>query len=56
MDGHERMRTKASTADERRYTQIGMIRRLLFTVDYYQGAKGTRRRTDFHRGRDPITG
>ena len=30
-----------------------MIRRLLFTVDYCQGAKHTGRPTDFHRGRDP---
>ena len=44
------MRTKALTADERRSTQIGMIRRLLFMVDYYQATKdaGTGR-TDFHR-------
>ena len=47
------MRTKALTADERRYTQIGMIRSLLFTVDYYQGAKATGiERTDFDRDRD----
>jgi hypothetical protein len=47
------MRTKALTADERRYTQIGMIRRLLFTVGYYQGVKDTGTRpTDFYRSRD----